>query len=86
MTDSPLWREVGLQINQYMGKHGHPPTVVRFNGDTGDVTLFGTDGTELARQRVFDKQDKTWNTPALAGDQLFVRNQSAIVCLKLPRR
>ena len=56
------------------------------NGDTGDVTLFGTDGTELARQRVFDKQDKTWNTPALAGDQLFVRNQSAIVCLKLPRR
>jgi outer membrane protein assembly factor BamB len=56
------------------------------NGDTGDVMLFGLDGTELARHRAFDKQDKTWNTPALAGDQLFVRNQAEIVCLKLPRR
>jgi outer membrane protein assembly factor BamB len=59
------------------------------NGDTGDAALFETDSAachELARYRVFEKRDKTWNTPALAGDQLFVRNQADIVCLKLPMR
>ncbi len=60
------------------------------NGDTGDVALFDEDGNEKARHQSFDKKDKTWNTPALAGDQLFVqlfvRNQTEIVCLKLPRR
>jgi outer membrane protein assembly factor BamB len=39
---------------------------------------------ELARFPVFN--DKTWNTPALAGDQLFLRNQRLIACVKLPRR
>src|SRR5262249_52477475 len=59
------------------------------NGDTGDVALFETDSSEchqLARYRVFEKRDKTWNTPAMAGDQLFARNQAEIACLKLPRR
>jgi outer membrane protein assembly factor BamB len=59
------------------------------NGDTGEVALFETDSAEcnqLARYRVFETRDKTWNTPALAGDQLFVRNQAEIACLKLPRR
>ena len=57
------------------------------NGKTGDVALFEADGAackELARHRLFN--EKTWNTPALAGDQLFVRNQFEIACLKLPRR
>ncbi len=55
--------------------------------DEGVVTLHATDGAahpELARFPVFN--DKTWNTPALAGDQLFVRNQDKIACLKLPMR
>jgi outer membrane protein assembly factor BamB len=61
------------------------------NGDTGDVKLFETDSqtcSEIARLHVFEpkKRDKTWNTPALAGDQLFVRNQREIACWKLPRR
>jgi outer membrane protein assembly factor BamB len=57
------------------------------NGDRGDVSLFATDTPscqELARFPIIG--DKTWNTPAVAGDQLFVRNQSVIVCLKLPRK
>jgi outer membrane protein assembly factor BamB len=62
-------------------------TLLVTNGDTGAVSLFTTDSaecTELSVHRTFDT--KTWNTPALAGDQLFVRNQYEIVCLKLPRR
>lgn len=59
------------------------------NGDTGDVALFDpaaeSSCVELARFAAFEKRDKTWNTPALAGDQLFVRNQAEIVCLQLPR-
>ena len=32
------------------------------------------------------RADKTWNTPALASDQLFIRNQAEIVCIKLATR
>lgn len=59
------------------------------NGDSGDVKLFdatASEARELARFDTFKDKRKTWNTPALAGDQLFVRNQNDIVCLKLPRR
>jgi len=59
------------------------------NGNDGVVTLFAT-GTsepkELTRHQVWEKNDKTWNTPAIAGDQLFIRNQKEIVCLKLPTK
>ena len=64
---------------------GH--TLLLVNGDNGEVALFATDSPtckELARFATFN--DKTWNTPALAGDQLFVRNQAEIECLKLPLR
>ncbi len=56
-------------------------------GDQGDVSLVKTNADEetvLARYQLF--KDRTWNTPALAGDQLFVRNQTEIACLRLPRR
>jgi outer membrane protein assembly factor BamB len=39
---------------------------------------------ELARLDVF--ADKTWNTPALAGRQLFVRNDREMACFELPLR
>ena len=55
--------------------------------DKGVVTLHALDtaeNEELARFAVLN--EKTWNTPALAGDQLFVRNQHEIACIKLPRR
>lgn len=66
--------------------------LIVINGDKGDVALFDPEAastcSELARRPVFEKEnrDKTWNTPALAGDQLFVRNQAHIVCMKLPGR
>jgi outer membrane protein assembly factor BamB len=37
---------------------------------------------ELARFEVFD--GKTWNTPALAGRQLFLRNDEYAACYELP--
>jgi outer membrane protein assembly factor BamB len=63
--------------------------LVVVNGETGDMMLFEADSqsaTELARHPAFEKKDKTWNTPALAGDQLFVRNQAEIACFRLPRK
>jgi hypothetical protein len=36
---------------------------------------------ELGRIDLFG--GKTWNTPALAGRQLFVRNHNAMACLEL---
>jgi outer membrane protein assembly factor BamB len=56
------------------------------NGDYGQVAMFLSDSAtcqELGRHELWG--DKTWNTPALAGDQLFVRNQAWIACLRLPR-
>lgn len=53
----------------------------------GVLRLFATDAadaTELARFTVFN--DKTWNTPSFAGNQLFVRNQMEIACIKMPRK
>ena len=55
--------------------------------DKGEVSLLATDTEEpkvLARFQALE--GKTWNTPALAGDQLFIRNQNEIVCIKLPRK
>jgi outer membrane protein assembly factor BamB len=37
---------------------------------------------ELARLEVFG--EKTWNTPALAGRQLFLRNHQEMACFELP--
>ncbi len=57
--------------------------------DRGYVTLVAADPKEyreLARQEIFQKKedDKIWNTPALAGDQLFLRNETRMYCWKLP--
>ncbi|MSU77435.1 MAG: hypothetical protein EXS16_04980 [Gemmataceae bacterium] len=61
-------------------------TLLVVNGETGEVSLFNTDGAELGQHRAFIEAYKTWNTPAIAGDQLFLRNQREIVCVKLPTR
>jgi outer membrane protein assembly factor BamB len=39
---------------------------------------------ELTRLDVFG--DKTWNTPAVAGQQLFIRNDREMACFELPLR
>ena len=53
--------------------------------EAGDIATVAADPTgyrELGRQTVFTQ--KTWNTPALAGNQLFVRNHYEMACLELP--
>ncbi len=53
----------------------------------GNVALVKADPaafTELAQRVVLD--DKTWNTHTLAGDQLFLRNQSKMAVLQLPKQ
>ena len=53
--------------------------------EMGEVMLMAADPKEyreLARMTVFS--GKTWNTPALAGNQLFVRNHREMACYELP--
>jgi outer membrane protein assembly factor BamB len=53
--------------------------------DEGEVVLVAADPKkydELGRFSTF--QAKTWNTPALAGNQLFLRNEKAMACYELP--
>jgi outer membrane protein assembly factor BamB len=52
--------------------------------DQGALALVAADPErfrELGRLEVF--KDKTWNTPALAGRQLFVRNDTKMACYEL---
>ena len=55
--------------------------------DQGEIVLLAADASgprELGRLEVFDY--KTWNTPALAGNQLFLRNERDMACVELPER
>ena len=57
--------------------------------DRGDVALVAADPEEyreLARHEVFKRKEdnKIWNVPALAGDQLFLRNETRMYCWKVP--
>jgi outer membrane protein assembly factor BamB len=51
----------------------------------GEIALVGADPQafqERGRFKVF--KNKTWNTPALAGKQLFMRNAFEMACVELP--
>ncbi len=53
--------------------------------DQGEVVLVALDpyaARELGRFEVL--KYKTWNTPALAGNQLFLRNEQDMACVELP--
>jgi outer membrane protein assembly factor BamB len=55
------------------------------SGEFGDVTLVAADPAafrELGRLDVFGGK-RTWNTPALAGNQLFLRNDTEMACYEL---
>ena len=58
--------------------------VLLVSSESGEVVTVAADPAgyrELGRQEVFT--GKTWNTPALAGRQLFVRNHYEMACLEL---
>ena len=55
--------------------------------ERGSVVLVAADPTEfreLGRTDVFTA--RTWNMPALAGNQYFVRNHREMACLELPTK
>ena len=80
-TGQRRWRE---------GNYGNGQVILAGNqliitAESGDVALVATNsenGEELGRMRVF--KHRTWNVPALAGRQLFLRNHREIACLELP--
>lgn len=55
--------------------------------ESGKVALVAADSAEyreLGNVPVF--KDRTWNMPAVAGNQLFVRNHREMACLELPTK
>ena len=46
---------------------------------SGQLTVIGT-GREWEELSNFDLEEETWSTPAIAGDQVFVRTQKALYC------
>jgi outer membrane protein assembly factor BamB len=59
--------------------------VLVITSETGKLALAAADPAEyreLGSVPVF--KDRTWNTPALAGKQLFLRNHREMACLELP--
>ncbi len=55
--------------------------------ERGEVVLVAADPKEfreLARTEVFSA--RTWNVPALAGNQFFIRNHREMACLELPAK
>jgi outer membrane protein assembly factor BamB len=74
------------------GRYGHGQmirvgTLLLLLAENGELVLVEpapSEWRELARFRVF--ADKTWNTPALAGELAYLRNDREAVCLRLPVR
>lgn len=60
--------------------------VLLVQGEFHDIALVAADPAgfrELTRRKVSDAP-KAWNTPALAGNRLFLRNHLEMVCFELP--
>lgn len=72
------------------GRYGHGHTllisdVLLVLTESGEIVLVEPDSenhTEHARFAALDRH--TWNTPALAGHSLFVRNDREAACYELP--
>jgi len=85
-TGDVRWKGNRLGPGQLLLADG---TLIVVHGHTGEVMLFEASGSqlrELSRAAFLMEKDKTWNTPAFAGNQLFIRNQAEIVCVRLPIR
>lgn len=82
-TGKRLWRGKHYGHGQVLGVDG----AILVLSERGYVALVKPDRKrfqEVGRLEVFE--DRTWNTPAVAGGQLFVRNDREMACFKLPVR
>ena len=83
-TGKRVWKD-GRYGNGQLVRSG---SLLVVTSEAGEVALVAADPEryrELAKLRLFDAS-KTWNTPALAGNQLFVRNHEELACLELPAK
>ena len=79
----PVWSEGDYGNGQLVAAGD----VFVITSEKGKVTLVAADSAEyreLGSVPVF--KDRTWNMPALAGNQLFVRNHREMACLELPTK
>ncbi len=80
-TGNRLWRGAHYGHGQMLALNG----CVLVLSEKGFVALVSADRAkfrEVARLPVF--ADRTWNTPALAGRRLFIRNDKEMACYELP--
>jgi outer membrane protein assembly factor BamB len=83
-TGERRWRGKWYGQGQMLGVAG----TLLIQSESGELVLVPADPKsyrEIDRLRVFDAP-RTWNTPALAGRQLFLRNDIEMVCYELPLR
>lgn len=82
-TGERLWRGRSYGHGQMLAVDGHLMVL----GERGELALVAADRRafrELGRVKALE--GRTWNTPALAGRQLFVRNDAEMACLELAAR
>src|SRR3569623_1897708 len=83
-TGKRHWRSKHCYRNgQVLGVGG----AVLVQSEEGEIVSVAADTkthTVLARFRAFDR--RTWNTPALAGRCLYLRNEAEMACYELPLR
>ncbi len=83
-TGKRYWRGKSFGQGQMLGVAG----TLLILSEPGELVAVAADRrkyTELGRMKVFDAP-RTWNTPALAGRLLFLRNDVEMVCYELPVR
>lgn len=83
MSGQRLWRGRNYGHGQLLAVDGH----VLVLSESGEVALVAADRREfreLGRLPVLT--GRTWNTPALTGRHLFVRNDKEMACVELPLR
>lgn len=80
-TGKRLWKEERVGSGQVL-LTGDNLLVQTEDGELLAVAADPSAYRELGRVTVFD--GRTWNTPALAGGRLYLRNHREMVCLELP--
>ena len=79
-TGKRLWKDGDYGRGQVL-LVGEALIVCSEGGEVATVAADPSSYRELGKQEVF--KGKTWNTPAVAGNQLFVRNHYEMACLEL---